>query len=146
MTKGQPSPTTEPDWDTAIAPGGTGLSPFHPLVIALASGANFIARGFSGDIGGCAKLIVEAVRTPGFSFVQILSPCVTFREDQQKGWKSLVHAAIVPETDDPARAARRLMTDDGFNVGVLYRGKRQPYQPKPLADFAPSHLETEFAI
>ena len=54
--------------------------------------------------------------------------------------------AIVPETDDPARAARRLMTDDGFNVGVLYRGKRQPYQPKPLADFAPSHLETEFAI
>ncbi len=78
--------------------------------------------------------------------MQILSPCVTFREDQQKGWKSLVHAAIVPETDDPARAARRLMTDDGFNVGVLYRGKRQHYQPKPLASFAPSHLESEFAV
>src|SRR5271166_3261184 len=90
MTKGQPSPTTEHDWDTAIAPGGTVLSPFHPLVIALASGANFIARGFSGDIGGCAKLVVEAVRTPGFSFVQILSPCVTFRADQQKNWKNVV--------------------------------------------------------
>ena len=25
MTKGQPSPTTEPDFDTALAPGGTGL-------------------------------------------------------------------------------------------------------------------------
>ncbi|MEI2736792.1 MAG: thiamine pyrophosphate-dependent enzyme [Rhodoblastus sp.] len=55
MTKGQPSPTTEPDWDTAIAPGGTGLSPFHPLVIALASGANFIARGFSGDLSETAR-------------------------------------------------------------------------------------------
>jgi 2-oxoglutarate ferredoxin oxidoreductase subunit beta len=39
MTKGQPSPTTEPQFDTALSPGGTGLRPFHPLVIALASGA-----------------------------------------------------------------------------------------------------------
>jgi 2-oxoglutarate ferredoxin oxidoreductase subunit beta len=146
MTKGQPSPTTESDWDTALSPGGTGLSPFHPLVIALASGANFIARGFTGDVGGCAKLIVEAVRTPGFSFVHILSPCVTFRPDQQKEWKRNVRDATAPETDDPARAARLLMTDDGLNVGVLYRGNRLPYQPSPIANLAPSHLESEFAI
>ena len=146
MTKGQPSPTTEPDWDTAIAPGGTGLSPFHPLGIALASGANFIARGFSGDLGGCARLIVEAVRAPGFSFIQILSPCVTFRKDQQRSWKNLVHPASETETDDPAHAARRLMADDGFDTGILYRGSREPYQPAPKANFAPSHLETQFVV
>jgi 2-oxoglutarate ferredoxin oxidoreductase subunit beta len=144
MTKGQPSPTTELDWDTAIAPGGTGLSPFHPLVVALASGANFIARGFSGDIPGCARLIVEAVRTPGFSFVQVLSPCITFRPDQQQAWKDLVRNAPVPETDDPGRAARRLMTDDGFNLGVLYRGKRPPYATRSLANLPAAHLEEEF--
>ena len=44
MTKGQPSPTTEPDWNSKLSPGGTGLREFHPLVIALAAGANFIAR------------------------------------------------------------------------------------------------------
>ena len=49
MTKGQPSPTTEPEFDTALSPGGTRVRPFHPLVVALASGANFIARCFSGD-------------------------------------------------------------------------------------------------
>lgn len=146
MTKGQPSPTTEPDWDTAIAPGGTGLSPFHPLVVALASGANFIARSFSGDLAGTARMIVEAIRHPGFSFLQILSPCVTFRPDQQKGWKDMVHPAMVPETDDPGRAARRLMTDDGFNTGVLYRGHRPSYQPRPLAHLDPSQLEAEFAL
>ncbi|MGA7326349.1 MAG: 2-oxoacid:ferredoxin oxidoreductase subunit beta [Rhodomicrobium sp.] len=144
MTKGQPSPTTEPDWDTAIAPGGTGLSPFHPLVIALASGANFIARGFSGDLSGCARLIVEAVRTRGFSFVQVLSPCITFRPDQQQSWKELVRNAAVPETDDPGRAARRLMTDDGFNLGVLYRGKRPPYETPPLENLPATGLEKEF--
>ncbi len=126
MTKGQPSPTTEPDWDSALSPGGTGLSPFHPLVIALASGANFVAREFSGDIKACTNTILEAIRHPGFSFVEILSPCVTFRPDE-KEWKQTVHKAIVEPTDDPARAARRIMTDDGMNTGILYRGNRRPY-------------------
>ena len=126
MTKGQPSPTTEPDWDSALSPGGTGLSPFHPLVIALASGANFVAREFSGSIKQTTRTIVEAVKHPGFSFVEILSPCVTFRPDE-KEWKNQVHVASVAETDDPGRAARRIMTDDGMNTGILYRGNRRPY-------------------
>jgi len=126
MTKGQPSPTTAPDWDSALSPGGTGVRPFHPLVIALASGANFVARAFSGDIKGTTETLVEAVRHPGFSFVEVLSPCVTFRPEQRE-WKSAVHAAPVDPTTDPARAARRIMTDDGFNIGVLYRGTRDAY-------------------
>ena len=84
-------------------------------MIALASGANFIARAFSGDPNGCADLIAEAIRTPGFSFVEVLSPCVTFRPEQ-RDWKTMAHPASVAPTDDPARAARRLMTDDGFNI------------------------------
>lgn len=146
MTKGQPSPTTEPDWDSALSPGGTGLSPFHPLVIALASGANFLARGFSGDVNGTTRLISEAIKHPGFSFVQILSPCVTFRPDERQ-WKDMVHGAPVEPTDDPARAARRILTDDGFNTGILYRGNRRAYATgvadKPVSV---EKLEGEFAL
>jgi 2-oxoglutarate ferredoxin oxidoreductase subunit beta len=61
--------------------------------------------------------------------VEVLSPCVTFRPDERE-WKSLVHAAPVAATNDPAKAARRIMTDDGFNIGILYRGARRPYQPR----------------
>jgi 2-oxoglutarate/2-oxoacid ferredoxin oxidoreductase subunit beta len=129
MTKGQSSPTTEPDWDNALTPGGTGLRPFQPLVIALASGANFVARAFSGDIIGTADIIAKAVKSPGFSFVEVLSPCVTFRPEQRE-WKEHARPSPVPPTDDPARAARRIMTDDGFNIGVLYAGNRNPYQPE----------------
>jgi len=146
MTKGQPSPTTEPDWDSALSPGGTGLSPFHPLVIALASGANFVARCFSGDPARTGDILVEAIRHPGLSFVQILSPCVTFRPDE-RSWKELVHPAPVEPTDDPARAARRIMTDDGFNIGILYRGNRTPYhlaKRGPQQD--PDQLAEMFAI
>jgi len=148
MTKGQPSPTTEPDWgDSALAPGGTGLRPFHPLVIALASGANFVARCFSGDLLGTAALLKEAIEHPGFSFVEILSPCVTFRPDERE-WRNQVHAASVEATDDPARAARRIMTDDGFNTGILYRGDRMPYTAaKSGAEpVDPASFEKEFVL
>jgi len=146
MTKGQPSPTTEPDWDSRLSPGGTGVRVFHPLVIALASGANFIARAFSGDPNGTAEIIAQAIRHPGFSFVEILSPCVTFRPEQRE-WKEQVHPAPVSSTDDAGRAARRLMTDDGFNIGVLYAGDRPMYRGTPQrATASVADLEQEFAL
>jgi len=146
MTKGQPSPTTEPDWDSKLSPGGTGLRTFHPLVIALAAGANFVGRAFSGDPKGTADMIAEAIKTPGFSFIEVLSPCVTFRPEQRE-WRKAVRPAPVTTTDDPARAARLIMSDDGFNIGILYRGDRKPYQP-PMGEGAkgPADLEKGFAI
>ncbi|NKE67946.1 2-oxoacid:ferredoxin oxidoreductase subunit beta [Ramlibacter sp. RBP-2] len=146
MTKGQASPTTEPDWDNKLSPGGTGIRSFHPLVIALASGANFVARAFSGDQNGTADIIAQAIRHPGFSFVEILSPCVTFRPEQ-RDWKNLVHPAAVEHTDDAARAARRIMTDDGFNIGVLYAGNRPVYPGGAVAaKQSVADLEAEFAL
>lgn len=128
MTKGQASPTTDPDWDSVLTPGGTGIRPFQPLVIALASGANFVCRAYSGDPEGTTDFIVEAIRHPGFSFIQILSPCATFRPEQRE-WRNLVRPAPVSTTNDPSVAAKRIMTDDGFNIGILYRGDRPVYQP-----------------
>ena len=139
MTKGQASPTTESGWEgSKLTPEGTGVDPFQPLAIALAAGANFIARASSSDPNGLARLIVEAVRHPGFSLIQVLSPCVTFRPEQSE-WKHLVRTACVEVTDDLARASRRLQTDDGFNVGkVLYQGRRPA--------FAPDQAETRCSV
>ncbi len=145
MTKGQASPTTEPDWDNKLTPGGTGIRSFHPLVIALASGASFVARAFSGDLVGTAEIIAQAIQHPGFSFIEILSPCVTFRPEQRE-WKQQVRPAAVDPTDDAARAARRIMTDDGFNIGVLYKGSRPAYtQRRGGVRCEVAELEAEFA-
>jgi 2-oxoglutarate ferredoxin oxidoreductase subunit beta len=146
MTKGQPSPTTEPDWDSKLSPGGTGLRVFHPLVVALAAGANFVARAFAGDPNGTAAIIAQAIKHPGFSFVEILSPCVTFRPEQRE-WKNLVRPSPVPSTDDAARAARLLMGDDGLNIGVLFAGDRTPYPAVSQKQHATmADLEMEFAL
>ena len=115
-------------------------------MIALASGANFVARAFSGEPNETANILVEAIRHPGFSFVEVLSPCVTFRPDERE-WKNRVHPAPVAATSDPAKAARRIMTDDGFNIGILYRGERRPYQIKAAAKAIEiGELEKDFAL
>lgn len=148
MTKGQASPTTAPDWEgSKLTPEGTGVNPFHPLAIGLAAGANFVARCSSSDPNNIARIIVEAIRHPGFSLVQVLSPCITFRPEQHE-WKKIVRTPTTETTSDPALAARRLMSDDGFNVGkVLYKGERKPFQPARSANnVALADLEREFAI
>jgi 2-oxoglutarate ferredoxin oxidoreductase subunit beta len=91
-------------------------------------------------------VLAEAIKHPGFSFVEILSPCVTFRPDE-KAWKDQVHPAPVGPTADQGKAARRLMTDDGFNIGILYRGNRTPFQPAVGAsDTDLSELEKDFEL
>ena len=50
-------------------------------------------------------------------------------------------------TDDAARAARRIMTDDGFNIGVLYAGNRTPYPLQRAGERSTvADLEAEFIL
>ena len=145
MTKGQPSPTTEPDWDCELAPGGIGLRPFNPIAIAIAAGANFVARGFSGDPKGLADMIVEGMRWPGFAFIEVLSPCITFRPEQAH-WKKQVRAAPTAAEQDRVAATSIALTEDGFNTGVLFRGERlaTPAQITPQTSVA--DIEREFVL
>lgn len=146
MTKGQASPTTPEDWTRSkLTPHGTGVRPFHPLAVALAAGANFIARSFAGDPNATARRIAEAITHPGFSLVEILSPCVTY-QPEQRSWKHQTRKARRKRTTRVDKAALRLMADDGLNLGVLYVGDRPPYQPpnKPTAKV--EDLEKAFAV
>ncbi len=123
MTKGQASPTTEADWTgSKLSPEGPGQMPFPPLDIALAAGAPFIARAFSNSPNELAQMIAEAIEFPGFAFLQVLSPCITYRPEQL-GYKKRVHASF-EATADRAQAFAALAEDDGFATGVLYRAER----------------------
>lgn len=128
MTKGQASPTTETDWTASkLSPQGTHQPPFHPLELALAAGAPFIARAFSNSPNELARLIAEAIEFPGFAFLQVLSPCITYRPEQL-AYKKRVHEGF-EATDDRARAFAALAEDDGFTTGVLYRAERAVFVP-----------------
>ena len=147
MTKGQASPTTAPDWTGSdLTPYGSGINPFQPLVVPLASGANFIARCFSGEPVHLAETIVEAIKHPGFSVVQVLSPCVTFRPEQRE-WKDKIRWVSETYPTDLRGAAKQLLGDDGLTIGqVLYKGDREPYACKPRSSDSIDVLNRGFAL
>jgi 2-oxoglutarate ferredoxin oxidoreductase subunit beta len=144
MTKGQASPTTQPDWSRSkLTPHGTGVRRFQPPAIALAAGATFIARGFSGDPAGLTKLLVEAIQHSGFAFLHVLSPCQTFRPEQ-KDWKHMVHPFAAEAANDPAEAAKLIQNDDGMSLGLLYAQRLPTWHPESAADATLEEIEAEF--
>jgi len=146
MTKGQASPTTAPDWSSSkMTPHGPGVRRFQPAAIALAAGASFIARGFSGNPTELTRLLVEAIRHPGFGFLQVLSPCQTFRPEQ-KNWKHEVHAFEGIPTSSAVEAAQRIHADDGMSIGLIYSEYLPVWQPDNEPGASPTDLEEEFRV
>ena len=82
LTKGQLSPTSPRGAKTASSLHGSMEDPVNPLLYALAYGAGFVAQGVPADMEGLAKMVEEAIRYPGFAFVNIQSPCITYGEPE----------------------------------------------------------------
>jgi 2-oxoglutarate ferredoxin oxidoreductase subunit beta len=56
--------------------------PIDPVQMAMAQGASFVARSFSGDKEQLVPLLKAGIRHEGFALVDVLSPCVTFNDHE----------------------------------------------------------------
>lgn len=80
LTKGQDSATAD---EGSKSKAGS-VNPFQPIdlaAMALELGASFVAQSFSGDKAQLIPLIKAAVSHPGFAFINVISPCVTFNNN-----------------------------------------------------------------
>jgi 2-oxoglutarate ferredoxin oxidoreductase subunit beta len=71
---------------TKSSPYGNIEAPINPISMALAAGATFVARGFSGEQKHLTELIKQAIQHKGFSFLDVFSPCVTYNKDNTFQW------------------------------------------------------------
>jgi 2-oxoglutarate ferredoxin oxidoreductase subunit beta len=99
LTKGQASPTSTLGLKKDSTPYGTFEMPMNPIAMAIVYGASFVARGFSYRAKELQQTIVQAIEHPGFSFVQVMSPCPTFNDTEEE-WKGEV--APIPANHNPA--------------------------------------------
>lgn len=130
MTKGQASPTSPIDWSgSKLTPHGPGIRPFKPAALALAAGAPWIARAYSGNPNQMAKLISEAVAHRGFSFLHVLSQCITYCPEQTD-WKAIVTEREAPPLAAPEEAAALFFSESGFETGLLFAQPRAPWPPQ----------------
>ncbi len=122
LTKGQAAPTTPSGDKTKSTYYGNPEPAFDPCELAISIGATWVGRGFSGDLKTTVDLIAAAMKHHGFSFLNIMSPCVTWRGDDQ--FKSLkAKLKLIPaDHDKSSRVAAMAYTreTDVLTTGVLY--------------------------
>lgn len=80
LTKGQDSATA--DSGSKNKSGNVNLFQSIDLAsLAIELGATFVAQSFSGDKTQLVPLIKAAMNHPGFAFINVISPCVTFNNN-----------------------------------------------------------------
>jgi 2-oxoglutarate ferredoxin oxidoreductase subunit beta len=105
LTKGQFSASA--DVGSKAKKGEPNLQqPIDPVLTALALGAGFVARSFSGDKEQLVPLIQAGLQHQGFALIDVLSPCVTFNDHEgstksyeftREHYHEAVHADFVPK-------------------------------------------------
>ena len=127
LTTGQFTATTPRGMRTRTTPLGNPEDPVNPCLLALVSGATFVARGFAGNTKQLEELMYEAITHRGFSFLEILQPCVSFNNT----WDVLrekVHDADTAEGFEEAMS----IAMDGFATGVIYRVEKETFEEQLL--------------
>ena len=134
LTTGQVSPTSETGMKTKTSPEGNLEAMLNPLMLALASGCGYVARGFSGDVKQLAKLCHEGIQFPGFALIDVFSPCVTFNMQNTYPWFRQRVYRLEDSGHDPAdfhAAIERAMEwGEKIPVGLVYRNRN----PRPTLD------------
>ena len=131
LTKGQLSPTSPRGLKTVTSAWGSLENPVNPLLYLLAYGAPFVAQSTPADMPGLTAVIEEAIRYPGFSFVNVQSPCVTFGEEEQqiKAHRDLMKplASLGHDPKDRLKAmAYASEYGHALHTGVYFRDPEPP--------------------
>jgi 2-oxoglutarate ferredoxin oxidoreductase subunit beta len=80
LTKGQASPTLKLGMKTKSLPKPNINQAINPLLLAIASGYTFVARGYAYDVRHLKELIKKAIMHKGFAFLDVLQPCPTYND------------------------------------------------------------------
>jgi len=135
LTKGQAGPTLPSWWQTKALPGPNLHDNLNPLLLALASGYTFIARGYAYHVNQTKELIKKAIEHKGTSLVQILQPCPTYNNimtkqwyeeriyylDEAEDWDPVVSSPEEFQDKLPRIMAKMMEWGDRIPLGIFYK-------------------------
>jgi 2-oxoglutarate ferredoxin oxidoreductase subunit beta len=132
LTTGQASPTTTEGHKTKSTPRGNVEKPIQPLALAIATGATYVARGFSGEQKQLTRLVAGGIAHRGFSLIDVFSPCVTFNTVNTYSWFKERVYKLEDESYDPgdlmAAMAKAFEFGARLPVGLFYEANRPTYE------------------
>ncbi len=131
LTKGQVSPTTPVGDITATTAYGNPDRPIYPLRFMLGYGTTFVAQASPINQKHLTQMMVAAIKHPGFSFLNILSPCVTYRGKEM--YQQIRDRSVyVDETEgydpkDEEKAWSLICDKKRYSMGIIYQDPKPTY-------------------
>lgn len=117
MTGGQVAATTPISANASTAPFGNFEYPFNLPYLAEASGATYVARWTALHLRRVTKSMQEALGRRGFSFIEVITPCVTLYARRNRLGDGLNLLKYYYEKSEIQHGA------DTRNVDISYQGK-----------------------
>lgn len=128
LTTGQPTPTSQKGYVSKSKPQGEENTPINPLMLAIASGGTFIARCNAKNIKHTSKILEQAIKHKGFSFIEIIQDCLIFNTDTSNKEKRMY---IIKDNTDKNKAIKLAQQYD-YNsksgkipIGIIYQNKKE---------------------
>lgn len=131
LTTGQTSPTSDTGFSTKSTPAGVLEEPVNPVLLGVAGGASFVARGFAGDIRHLTQLFVEGIKHRGFALIDVFQPCVTFNKVNTYDWfRERIYKLDTGQTFTDRGSAMKALGahKDRLATGVIYREEKPTYE------------------
>ena len=126
LTKGQAAPTMKLGMRTKSLPLPNINQGINPIMLAIASGYTFIARGYSYDVRHLKDLIIKAIRHKGFAFLDVLQPCPTYNDVLTKEyWAGEGHL----DAAGKMQPRTYKLGDTGYD-GVVHKGDEDEVEKK----------------
>ena len=138
LTKGQTSPTSSLGFMTSTSPYENHDQPLNPLLMVLAYGATWVGQSYAGKPHHLAEMIRMAIEHKGFSYLHIISPCVTFDKTDRTYQNLDVTVRDLPEDHDPTdrmQAMQQAVKVSRPALGLYYVEQR-PTLSNELDDIA----------
>jgi len=143
LTTSQFTATSPKGFKGKSTPRGSVEEPFDPLELMLAAKASFIARGYSMELNHLKELIEKGIRHKGFSFVEILQPCITFF-DTTDFYSKRVYGMEESNLTSKTEAMKKIeqwdydKDDSKIPLGVFYKVQKPTYEEELLKELNPS--------
>ncbi len=128
LTKGQYSPTSPVGFQAGSTPYGNIEQPLNPIAMLISYGASFVGQGYSGKPRELADLISRAMAHPGFAFVNVISPCITFYNTYKAIPPRLTELPADHDPSDQAKAFALALHTDRLPLGVFYQSRRPTFE------------------
>jgi len=137
LTKGQTSPTSVEGFKTKSTPHGSIDQSINPMLLALSSGATYIARGFGGDAIRLSELIRKGIEHKGFSLIDVYQPCISFNQINTYGYFQEKTYDMQKEGHDASNydeAIKKSLETKRLPIGLFYQETKPTYEERLLQE------------